>query len=357
MPENKVSDLFRIRNRFLRSAHLERDFQDPSAFSGYVVTDFAKSCLGRVAYGLKAGSGQRAWRVTGDYGSGKSSFALLLAHLFAGNIATFPTELRRAIDYHELGVPRPHFVPILVTCSRQALSTTILQSLNSALVQAYGRGAKSRLVTHVHNLLGSNGEPTENEVYELILEVNRRIISDSKGKGLLLILDELGKFLEFAALHPERQDIYLLQRLAEAASRSGDAPLFVIGLLHQGFNAYADVLNQPAQREWEKIAGRFEEIVFNQPVEQIANLIASNSLTHDFVPSRAQRPTICVVDSTFYETVVCAMKDSFELVAESDNKTMLSQEDRIRLIHDKRTALMSSVKRRRARRLSRSAKK
>jgi hypothetical protein len=275
MPDNKVSDLFRIRNRFLRSAHLERDFRDPSAFSGYVVTDFAKSCLGRVAYGLKTSSGQRAWRVTGDYGSGKSSFALLLAHLFAGKTATLPTELRRAIDYHELGVSRPHFMPILVTCSRQALSTTILQSLHSALLQAYGRGPKSRLAAHVHGLLGANQEPTDEAVYELILEVNRRIISDSKGKGLLLILDELGKFLEFAALHPERQDIYLLQRLAEAASRSGDEPLFVIGLLHQGFNAYADLLNQPAQREWEKIAGRFEEIVFNQPVEQIANLIAS----------------------------------------------------------------------------------
>src|ERR1700688_3311570 len=106
MLENKVSDLFRIRNRFLRSAHLERDFQDPTAFSGYVVTDFAKSCLGRVAYGLKARSGQRAWRVTGDYGSGKSSFALLLAHLFAGKTATLPTEIRKAVDYQELGVSR-----------------------------------------------------------------------------------------------------------------------------------------------------------------------------------------------------------------------------------------------------------
>lgn len=275
MPDNKVSDLFRIRNRFLRSAHLERDFRDPSAFSGYVVTDFAKSCLARVAYGLKARSGQRAWRVTGDYGSGKSSFALLLAHLFAGHSSALSTELRKAIDYHELGVSRPHFMPILVTCSRQALSTTILQSLHSALAQTYERGAKSRLATHVHNLLSAIEPPTEDAVYDLILAVNRQIISDSKGKGILLILDELGKFLEFAALHPERQDIYLLQRLAEAASRSADEPLFLIGLLHQGFNAYADLLNQPAQREWEKIAGRFEEIVFNQPVEQIANLIAS----------------------------------------------------------------------------------
>jgi len=51
--------------------------------------------------------------------------------------------------------------------------------------------------------------------------------------------------------------------------------MFVISLLHQGFNAYADQLNQAAQREWEKVAGRFEEIVFSQPLEQIANVIAS----------------------------------------------------------------------------------
>src|SRR6266403_3578274 len=98
MPDNKVSDLFRIRNRFLRSAHLERDFQDPSAFSGYVVTDFAKSCLGRVAYGLKARSGQRAWRVTGDYGSGKSSFALRLANLLGGRGSDQISRIRRTLD-------------------------------------------------------------------------------------------------------------------------------------------------------------------------------------------------------------------------------------------------------------------
>jgi len=46
MSEKRISDLFDIGNRFLRSAHLERDFQDPSAMSGYVVTDFARDCLG-----------------------------------------------------------------------------------------------------------------------------------------------------------------------------------------------------------------------------------------------------------------------------------------------------------------------
>jgi len=115
--------------------------------------------------------------------------------------------------------------------------------------------------------------------------VNARIISDAKGSGLLLIVDELGKFLEFAALHPQRQDIFLLQRLAEVASRSGNKPLFVVCILHQGFSAYADQLNQSAQREWEKVAGRFDEIVFNQPVEQVGHLIASAlDVRVDYIP-------------------------------------------------------------------------
>jgi hypothetical protein len=275
MPERRASDLFRIRTHFLRSAHLGRDFDDPAALSGYVLTDFARECLRRVAHGLPAGSGQRAWRITGDYGSGKSCFALLLAHAFSGQLSGLPRGIGRAIDYREIGVPRPHLLPALATCSRQPLGTTILQSIRSALIKTYGPTSTAPAARQIDRLLRSKQEPTEEQTLDAILKANRKIISDSKGGGLLIVLDELGKFLEFAANHPDRQDVYLLQRLAEVASRSGDEPLFAVCILHQGFNAYADLLNQTAQREWEKVAGRFEEIVFNQPIEQVAHLIAA----------------------------------------------------------------------------------
>ena len=60
MSEKTIGNLFKIQSRFLRSAHLERDFEDPGVLSGYVVTDFTRSCLKRVASGLKSHSGQRA---------------------------------------------------------------------------------------------------------------------------------------------------------------------------------------------------------------------------------------------------------------------------------------------------------
>ena len=116
MVRKRIGDLFQVRSRFLRSAHLERDFNDPTCLSGYVVTNFTSSCLGYVANGLKPRSGQRAWRMTGDYGSGKSSFALLLAHWFAGHEEVFPPELLKAVTFRQFGVRRrPDFVPVLVT--------------------------------------------------------------------------------------------------------------------------------------------------------------------------------------------------------------------------------------------------
>jgi len=207
MGEKRLSDLFNIKARYLRSAHLERDFDDPQAFSGYVVTDFARSTLDRMAEGLRPGSGQRAWRATGDYGSGKSSFALLLAHVLAGRDSSLPPHIRKAVDLSQVGVHHPHFAPVLVTCARQALGLAILRGLQRTLSGLYPRGAKSKLNAELNRLLSSENEPTDDQVLQLVLEANSRIIADSKGKGLLLIFDELGKFLEFAALHPQRRSV------------------------------------------------------------------------------------------------------------------------------------------------------
>ena len=106
MPEKVIGDLFKIGSRFLRSTHLERDFKDPTVLSGYVMTDFTRSCLGRVASGLKPSSGQRAWRMTGGYGSGKSTFALLLAHWFAGRDNGFSSQIRKVVGIHQYDVIR-----------------------------------------------------------------------------------------------------------------------------------------------------------------------------------------------------------------------------------------------------------
>jgi len=275
MPKIRMAELFQIRDRFMRSVHLERDFNDSSALRGYIVTTQTKINLDRLTLSLAPNSGQRAWRITGDYGSGKSSFALVLAHLLSGRRQNLPEQLKYVVSFRKLGVPKPQLVPVLVTGARCAIAASLLHAVRRSLENII-RGKSPRVLEKVKSLIemAATSSVPDAAVIEVLQDANDYVGSSGKGTGLLIILDELGKFLEFASLHPDRQDVYFLQTLAEVAARSGKAPLLVVGLLHQGFNVYADQLSQATQREWEKVAGRFEELLFNQPIEQIAILVA-----------------------------------------------------------------------------------
>lgn len=274
MTNPRIADYFNIKQRFFRSTYLERDFTDPSALQGYILTDHNRQNLLRMMEGLSDSSKQRSWRITGDYGSGKSSFGLMLAHVFAGNTDVLPAALQQAVNFDRS--KRPTLLPVLVTGSREPLSTALLRSLHEAIREAYEHGSPPLILNRLQDQLDSptRSEDSDKVAISLLVDAATYIKESGKKNGILVILDELGKFLEFAALHPERQDIYFLQKLAEIAARSNKVPLFVVGLLHQGFNAYADHLSQPIQKEWEKVAGRYEELLFNQPLEESVRFIA-----------------------------------------------------------------------------------
>jgi len=269
-----IASIHRYSNRFMRSTDLVRDFHDPQALEGYCLTDFGKECLIRIAEGFRPDSGRRAWRLTGDFGSGKSSFALLLANTYRDANRRLPKTLRDEVLDSLPDAKKHHFIPILIGGSREPLAHAVLRALSGAMSELYSRGAKSSLDQAIDKALRAKHVP-DKKVLEFIQEANSKIIQSGKGDGLLLILDEMGKFLEFAASNPERQDVYFLQQLAEMASRSGRQPFMVVCLLHQGFNAYAEKLSQAGQREWEKVAGRFDEILFHQPLAQVASLVAA----------------------------------------------------------------------------------
>jgi len=275
MLKTQMTDLFQVRNRFVRSTHLERDFSDPAALNGYVVTPSAKTGFERLAGGLAPFSAQRAWRLTGDFGTGKSSFALAVAHLFGSDDTKLPPDLQRAVDFRCLGVKRPNLLPVLVTGTRAHIGTAILEALALALEESCPRGRRPQIVEKARAAALKPEARNADAAITILCEAAAYLRKNDKASGILLVLDELGKFLEYAALHPEKQDVYFLQTLAEAAARSRETPVVVVGLLHQGFHAYAEQLSTPAQKEWEKAAGRYEEILFDQPLEQATTLVAN----------------------------------------------------------------------------------
>lgn len=97
-------------------------------------------------------------------------------------------------------------------------------------------------------------------------------VSSSK-KGLLIAIDEFGKFLEYASENKPEQELYIVQRLAEFAN-DPNKNIILLSTLHKGFDAYHSRLDEKSRNEWEKVKGRFKEIPFNEPVEQLLHLAA-----------------------------------------------------------------------------------
>ena len=122
MAATPISSLFEITPRYLRSTNLERDFGDPRALDNYVLTPHAQECLTRLSSGLRDGSAQRAWRITGNYGTGKSSFALFLAHWFGGKATKLSQTLDVDVKYDRFALgQKPAYLPLLVTGSREPM--------------------------------------------------------------------------------------------------------------------------------------------------------------------------------------------------------------------------------------------
>ncbi len=276
MPEigTQIGDLFSVPDRFLRSVQLERDFLDVAALDDYILTPPMAEAFSRIADGLRVKSTRRAWRVTGDYGVGKSSFALVLAHLVGDQSARSAARIAGLLGWTSRSRTVPPMWPILLTGTREPMVPALARGIANGINQKKrSRGRPSTALARLATLASeveSSGSVAE--LHRLIEAV--RDHAASEGAGVLLIVDELGKFLEHAALSADREDVFLLQQLAETAARSAERPFLLLGLLHQGFQSYAERLPSNARHEWDKIAGRFDEIVFDQPLTHTAALVS-----------------------------------------------------------------------------------
>ena len=87
----------------------------------------------------------------------------------------------------------------------------------------------------------------------------------------MVIIDEMGKFLEASALG-SGDDVYFFQELAEAAARS-DGRLVVVGVLHQSFAQYSGRLGIDTRDDWAKVQGRYVDLPFVAASDEVVELI------------------------------------------------------------------------------------
>lgn len=245
-----LSEVVSISRQFLRSIRLDADFGREDALSGYVCQGTARSLLESMARQLVS-TRQRAFTWTGPYGGGKSSLALMLCSLVGPN----PRLRARARDILDLPADSPvskafeargeGWLVVPVVGKR----ASVVQELHTALNKARGGGRRKQ--------------------GELVTELVAA--AEAHRQGVLVVVDELGKFLE-ASAQGAGDDIYFFQELAEAASRTA-GKLVVVGILHQAFDAYATRLGRDARDDWAKVQGRFVDIPLVAASDEVIELI------------------------------------------------------------------------------------
>lgn len=239
-----MSDPVAITPRFRRSVRIDSDFASAAAIDGFYCPPSFQAAVAFMATHV-ADTEQGAFTWTGPYGGGKSSLALALACLF--------------------GAPKP-----IRDQAASLFGEAVTNALKAALPHFPARWDVLPLVIERRSISVQLAEhlelPADSASKTILAEIVRR----STDRGLLLILDELGRGLEAAA--DGEGNIHLLQDLAELASRS-QGKLIFLGILHQAFEEYAERLNKKARDSWAKIQGRFVDISISVSLEETIELV------------------------------------------------------------------------------------
>lgn len=285
MSEATLDKLVDVSPRFTRSISLVRDAHSTDALDGYILTPTGRDVLRRLADALRGDSATRAWSLTGPYGSGKSAFALFAAQLLAGDEET-RQQARKLLTAYDSDLSERFFgpsgpllrkigrlCPVLVTGTRQSLEKALAASLAAALRATAQRGRPPLIVERLEKLARKDSV-SGTAIVKLFEEAGEYLERfGNAAAGIILIVDELGKFLEHGAANPDQGDVYVLQELAESATRSR-RPFLFITILHQSIDRYAEHMSAGRRAEWAKVQGRFEDVAFEEQTEQILRLLS-----------------------------------------------------------------------------------
>lgn len=211
----------------------------------YIVTPNAKEVLGNIINSFH--SGIHSFTIIGNYGTGKSSFIVGLEKDLQEGTSNLVTN-------KEAFSNMPDFEFMNIVGDYASLSDVLASKLNLA----YFSDSKN--------------------IFEALNHKYKEC--KKEGKFLFIVIDEFGKILEYAANNNPERELYFLQKLAEFVNHPS-RNVILLTTLHQNFGSYAYKLDDAQRNEWLKIKGRFKEIVFVEPVEQLM-FLASEQLNGNF---------------------------------------------------------------------------
>jgi hypothetical protein len=259
-----LHDIVKVRGRFHRSVQLARDWADRRNLSEYLLMPTTRDLASRILQNIQAPQGVKAWSITGPYGTGKSAFALFLTDLLSQDLPDHP---QAKVLRCELKFQMSPILPVLMVGERAPLIPAFLSTLAASMLPIAPSLAET--VKHV----AQTSRISDSDIVALVTQ-SARVAKQAGYGGLLIVMDEFGKFLEYLSLHPEADDLLVMQHLAEAVTRS-TIPIVLITILHTSFAEYLPQTNEAQRMEWQKVQGRFADVAFQEPPGQLLKLIGA----------------------------------------------------------------------------------
>ncbi|MXY61492.1 MAG: hypothetical protein F4Y82_05215 [Cenarchaeum sp. SB0665_bin_23] len=283
-PGIPLSTVIDIPDRPHLSANIEHDSVDYTVDRYIPNTSFIEASNVFLA-GLGRGG---AISIVGPYGSGKSTFGLVLGQMVAPrhdpkwktayemlhnmtpDLAANLMECRRQAKIHEHGM-----IKCVITARSEPVAATILRAAVSGAVSYFGTTyrnndfAEARTLRRCAKLLQKGVVPDTATIY--------RIISSMAASApVLLMIDEFGKNIEYFADNSSDGDLFLLQELAEMRGNMDVGHLHIVTIQHMAFGEYVAGSSDARIKEWAKIQGRFEMVYFSNSLEHTRTLLSSS---------------------------------------------------------------------------------
>ncbi len=217
-----------MRHKFSASVNILRDAKQEIS---YIATPNSSRLVSQIARDFQIGI--RSFNIIGSYGTGKSAFLWAFQQSLLGRKKYFDD----AFFYGK----NCEFINIVGEFG----------SLIDATAEALRVGS------------------SKNKVDGILTRLFDRYHDLGKKNPLLVIqIDEFGKFLEYAAQNNPEKELYFIQQLSEFVNNP-ELNILFITTVHQNIDAYGFGLNPVQRQEWTKVKGRFRELVFNEPIEQL----------------------------------------------------------------------------------------
>ncbi len=280
-----LADRIKVKTCYTRSTNVERDNGSVATIAAYHPTTRGIAVLEDVAVALGKDNQPRAWSLIGPYGSGKSTFGVFL-HALLGANDNAAIEAAKVLRKQSPSLAtrfrrQKPWCRVVLTGSPEPLSRRLLTALDDAASAFWqGRsGRKPRVLQDIHDATKQQDVP-ERHILALVDALQDALERIGAG-GLLFVLDELGKFLEFEVRQPDGHmgSTYLLQELAERTYLGRKANLMLFVLQHQTFDMYASGMGE-LQNEWAKVQGRFQTVSFIETTEQTLRVLSA-AFEHD----------------------------------------------------------------------------